>query len=112
MNSDWDTLAHGLVGSPPRLLIAAYLATLSDDEWFRQEDVRVATELRQAEVNRIMPIFEKLNLVKCRRQPPHDWPHYQRVPSEIWAVMARLKDAIAIQVSQGQSAEETAGAAP
>lgn len=105
MSTEWDDLAHGLIGSPPRLLIAAHIATLGDDDWFRQEDVRVATQLRQGEVQRIIAGLEKLSLVTSRRQPPHDWPYYKRVPSKVWDAMAKLKDAIASYENGDRSGE-------
>ena len=94
MNNEWKRLARGLVGSPARLRVIAYLASRDDSEWVRQEDVRDETGLRQPEVNRLMVSLHRLGLLRELRQPPHGWPHYQRTPSDLWDALASVAHAL------------------
>lgn len=90
MNDEWKRLAHGLFGSASRLAVAAFFATVDDDEWVRQEDIRKGTGLLQAQVHRAMRELEGLGLLTVQRQGPLNWPHYKRVPTGLWADLAEV----------------------
>ena len=94
MTDDWRRLARGLLGSAPRAAVAAFFATVDDDEWVRQEDVRQGTGLLQGQVHRAVAELAELKLLTVRHQGQLNWPYYQRVHSDLWGAMALVCSAM------------------